>query len=284
MQEQISISIAAAVIPELGVAEQRSAMRQHPGNLDAWSCCHRAFAHLYTFEIDELRLAQNLFAQAIELDSGYSQPYAGLAYSQMMYVWYDSSQKSLLDEAYRNARHAVRLDNRDSFAHFALGRVLSMQCRYDDAIMELETAIDLNPSFGRAYFGLASVMVYAGRYADALDPIDTAIRLSPADPHLWTFYSIKSRALTGLGDFEQAVDWSRKALRQPSATFWTDLALIAPLGYLGREKEASEAIGNLELKKPGYSCAQYAIDDFMLARESHEFFVEGLRRAGLPEK
>ena len=283
MQEQIAISIAAAVIPELGVAEQRSAMRQHPASLDAWSCCHRAFAHLYTFELDELRLAQELFARASELDPDYSQPLAGLAYSQMMYVWYDSSKKSLLDDALRNARRAVRLDNRDSFAYFALGRVLSMQLRYDEAIMELETAIDLNPSFGRAYFGLASVMVYAARFADALEPIDTAIRLSPADPHLWTFYNIKSRALGGLGRLEEAAYWARQALRQPSATFWSDLALITALGHLGRMEEAREAIRGLQRKRPGYTCTQYSIDDFMLARESHEYTLEGLRRAGLPE-
>ena len=283
LQEQIAISIAAAVIPELGVAEQRSALRQHPGSLDAWSCCHRAFAHLYTFELDQLRLAQEMFSRAIELDPSYSQPYAGLAYSQMMYGWYDSTKKSLLEEARRNARHAIRLDNRDSFAHFALGRVLSMHLDYDEAILEFETAIDLNPSFGRAYFGLASVMVYAARYGDSLEPIDKAIRLSPADPHLWTFYNIKSRALAGLGRYDEAVRWARQALRQPNATFWSDLALISPLGYLGETEAASEAIRALLKKKPGYTCAQYEADDFMLIREAHEFIAEGLRRAGLPE-
>ena len=283
IQEKIALSIAAAVIPELGVAEQQSALRQHPANLDAWSCCHRAFAHLYTFQLDELRSAQQMFARAIEFDPAYSQPHAGLAYSQMMYVWYDSTQKHLLDEASRNARHAVRLDNRDSFAHFALGRVLSMQSRFDEAITELETAIDLNPSFGRAYFGLASVMVYAARYATALQPIETAIRLSPADPHLWTFYNIKARALIGMGRFEEAEHWARQALRQPSATFWSDLVLISALGYLGKMDEAREAIRGLWQKKPGYSCAQYARDDFMLAREAHEINAEGLRLAGLPE-
>jgi TolB-like protein/Tfp pilus assembly protein PilF len=284
LQDEIAISIAAAVIPEVNTAEQRSAIRRHPQSLDAWSCCHKAFWHLYTFDLPQLELAQSLFEQAIEHDPSYSQPYAGLAYSQMMYVWYDSSKKSLLETARENARHAVQLDNRDSYAHFALGRILSMQQQYADAILELETAIELNPSFGRAYFGLASVAVYSGNYTQAQEPIDTAIRLSPADPHLWTFYNMKSRALTGLGQYEEAMYWARKAVRQPSATFWTDLCLVSVLGYLGREDEARLAIQDLYRKKPGYSLEQYSRDDFVLAPAAHQLVIEGLRKAGLPER
>jgi TolB-like protein/DNA-binding SARP family transcriptional activator/Tfp pilus assembly protein PilF len=283
LQDEIAISIAAAVIPEVNTAEQRSAMRRHPQNLDAWSSCHRAFAHLYTFELPELELAQSLFEQAIEHDPSYSQPYAGLAYSQMMTVWYDSSKLFLLDLANQNARHAIQLNNRDSWAHFALGRVLSMQRLYEEATLELERAIELNPSFGRAYFGLASVAVYAGNYRQALEPIDTAIRLSPDDPHLWTFYNIKSRALVGIGQYEESEYWARKAVRQPSATFWCDLALISALGYLGREDDARPALPELYRKKPGYSLEDYARHDFVLTPAAHQVVVEGLRRAGLPE-
>ena len=282
LQDQIAISIAAAVIPELNSAEQQSAIRKHPQSLDAWSCCHKAFWHLYKFELPELELAQSLFEQAIEHDPSYSQPYAGLAYSQMMHVWYDSSKLELLDRAGANARRAIQLNNRDSFAHFALGRVLSMQAQYAAAIRELKCAIELNPSFGRAYFGLASVMVYSGLYGEAVEPIDTAIRLSPDDPHLWTFYNIKARSLVGLGQYAEAVEWARKAVQQPSSTFWSDLALISALGYLGQTQEAKLAIEDLHRSKPGYSCEHYHRDDFVLTEEAHELVVEGLRRAGLP--
>jgi DNA-binding SARP family transcriptional activator/Flp pilus assembly protein TadD len=284
LQDQIAVSIAAAVIPELNTAEQQSAKRKHPQNLDTWSCCHKAFWHLYTFDLDQLEQAQSMFEQAIVYDPSYSQPHAGLAYSQMMHVWYDSSKKHLLDSANQNARQAIQLDNRDSYAHFVLGRVLSMQSQYNDAVLEFEAAIELNPSFGRAYFGLASVWVYSGHYAKAVAPIDTAIRLSPADPHLWTFYNIKARSLTGLGHYEEAELWARKAVRQPSATFWCDLALVSALGYLEREDEARLALQNLHRKKPGYSCEQYARDDFVLSRDAHKLVVEGLRKAGLPER
>jgi TolB-like protein len=282
LQDQIAISIAAAVIPELNSAEQRSAIRKHPQSLDAWSCCHKAFWHLYKFELPELELAQSLFEQAIDHDPSYSQPYAGLAYSQMMYVWYDSSKKDLLQSAKQNALHAIQLDNRDSYAHFTLGRVLSMLAQYQEAMRELEIAIELNPSFGRAYFGLASVMVYAGRYAQAIEPIDTAIRLSPDDPHLWTFYNIKARALTGLGQYQEAVHWGHKAVQQPSSTFWCDVALISALGYLGHKEEARLAIAELHRRKPGFSCEEYRLYDFVLTEQARELVVEGLRRAGLP--
>jgi DNA-binding SARP family transcriptional activator/TolB-like protein/Tfp pilus assembly protein PilF len=284
LQDEITLCIAGAVIPEVDIAEQRSAMRRHPQNLDAWSACHKAFAHLYTFELPQLELAQSLFQQAIEHDPSYSQPYAGLAYSQMMTAWYDSSKQALLDIARQNARRAILLDNRDSWAHFALGRILSMQGQFDEATLELETAIELNPSFGRAHFGLASVAVYSANYAQALEPIDTAIRLSPADPQLWTFYNIKSRALVGLGQYQEAEFWARKAVRQPSATFWADLALLSALGYRGHKDEARLALQELYRKKPQYSIEQYTRDDFVLTAAARDMVVEGIRRAGLPQR
>jgi adenylate cyclase len=83
--------------------------------------------------------------------------------------------------------------------------------------------------------------------------------LSPADPHLWTFYNIKSRALTGLEQYEEAEYWARK-------------------------DEARLAIQELYRKKPGYSLEQYTRDDFVLTPAAHQLVVEGLRRAGLPER
>jgi len=94
---------------------------------------------------------------------------------------------------------------------------------------------------------------------------------------------MKSRAFVGLGRYEDAEYWARKAVRQPSATFWCDLALISALGYLGREDEARLALQELYRKKPDYSLEQYARDDFVLTPAAHQLFVEGLRKAGLPE-
>lgn len=81
----------------------------------------------------------------------------------------------------------------------------------------------------------------------------------------------------------KGVHRAQQALRQPRATFWPDLALINSPGYPGRTEEAREAIRGLLPKKPGYTCAQYGVDDFMAVREAHEVFLEGLRRAGLAE-
>ena len=43
LQDQVALSIAAEVLPELGVAEQQSAIRQHPQNMDAWELLSQGF-------------------------------------------------------------------------------------------------------------------------------------------------------------------------------------------------------------------------------------------------
>ncbi|MFT5115153.1 MAG: TolB-like protein/DNA-binding SARP family transcriptional activator [Parasphingorhabdus sp.] len=283
LQDEIAANIASAIIPELNHSEQLSASRKQPDNLDAWGQFHRGFWHLYKFETSDLEKAIAYFKKALDHDPGFSQAYAGLAYGQTMLVWYDSSKQSNLSEARENALTAISFDSRDSFSYFALGHILSMQREYQEAVAAFEKSIELNPSFGRAYFGLASVYNYWGKHSEVLSPVETAIKLSPADPHLWTFYNIKARALIGLGRYDEGEYWARKSVRQSNSTYWADLALIAALGFQGLHDEASRAIRDLQKKKPGYSIEQFRHSSFMLSEDYLAEAIDGLRRAGMPE-
>jgi adenylate cyclase len=282
LQDEIATTIAGAIIPELSRSERDSLMRQHPKNLDSWGYCHKGFWNLYAFDISKLQIAEEFFNKAIELDPTFAQAHAGLAHAQMLICWYDSSKRSILESAERNIEHSIELDVKAPYSYFVQGRIFGAQPAYAKAIQAYETALELNPSFAQAHFGLGSIMMFSNRSELALEPIENALRLSPHDPQLWTFLHIKSRALLMLDRKEEALVWAQKMVSQSNAPYFAYQTLAAILGHMGRIKEARAAVEEVLKVKPDYTTEHYVDDSFSLDKSVTDYFLIGLRKAGLP--
>jgi hypothetical protein len=112
--------------------------------------------------------------------------------------------------------------------------------------------------------------------------LKVAARLSPRDPHHWTFLNLQAVALLGLKRYEEVVDMERRALLSSNAGFHPYAPLISALGHLGRKKEAQDAIEQLRHLQPGYSCERHR-QQFPIFDAFAEHYVDGMRKAGLPE-
>jgi tetratricopeptide (TPR) repeat protein len=126
---------------------------------------------------------------------------------------------------------------------------------YASARTENEIAIRLNPTLAAAYCGLADTLVDEGCYDEALGSFGKAIELSPNDPQRWAFLTYGALAFIFKGDYERAVEWSRRALEIPNCQYWTIAHLAVALASLGRTDEASAAVERLLAAKPGFSQA-----------------------------
>jgi tetratricopeptide (TPR) repeat protein len=104
------------------------------------------------------------------------------------------------------------------------------------------------------------------------------MRLDPLHPPLWDFYT--GRALMHLGRYEEALTSLDAALRRAPFFGHIQLYRAAALAHLGRADEARAA-----LSVPTLYASIGDIRRFDSYMESIEFdrFIEGLRRAGLPE-
>ncbi len=285
LQDEITQTIVGAIEPELAVAERERVVRETPNNLDAWDRYQRGLWHHYRFTKEGNAEAQALFRQAIELDPSMSRAYAGLAhagYWDVLFGFTDEPEETLewADEA---GRRALTLDDKDPMAHWALGRVRVLRGDLDRAIAELNTAIHLNPSYAHAYFGLSFAQTLAGMTDEALENNNMAIRLSPYDPSLWTFYAGRTITLIARCEFEDAVNWAQKSVRQAHAGGWAHALLAIALAHAGETAAARAAIEELKIMQPVFS------EDFIRHRllfrdPAHlDLFLDGLRKAGLPE-
>jgi TolB-like protein/DNA-binding winged helix-turn-helix (wHTH) protein len=287
IQSAMAQQIAAVIEPELARVERETAARKPPGNLDAWDCYQRGLWLLWGFTTPGMAEAEAMFRRAIALDPAFARAHGGLAYVllQSAVLREPEERPALLEAAMRHARAAVALDERDCMNQCVLGRVHVMLRNVEEGIAALEQSIQLNPSFAQGYFALGHALVWCGREEEATALLERAAELSPRDPHLSTFHDIRAMAHFSLGEMEAALAFAWRAVRLPNASFRAFATLVATLGMLGRTEEVPPVLDELYRRKPGYSCAHGQSDFFFCVNEALVArFVEGLRRAGVPER
>jgi len=285
VQDEITQNIAATLGPELASAEIQRARRKDPTSLDAWDCTMRAMWHFAQATHEDMEEARRLALRAIELDPGAAPAFGILAFTHVRDVvngWSKSAQQSI-QEAYEAARKAVSLDDRDANAHWALGMANLFRRRFEDAVNSLETAIDLDPNNAFAHAGLANVLALVGRRDEAMEQFATAMRLSPRDPFKYLWFLWRGYAELTQEEYDQAAEWAQKAL-QINPDFPACLRLLAATyGQLGRTDEARAALDQLQCLVPGQTIAAARSQLPLKRPEDMERYLDGLRKAGLPE-
>jgi adenylate cyclase len=284
VQDEIATTISATIVPEIDHAEQVIARRRPPESLSAWECYQRGIWHIHQFTLEAFVAARPLFEKAVRLDPEFAAAHSGLAYALFQEWMYShpNVRRDQLDRGYDEARRSVAIDDHDANAHFVLGRIYGKRGEYHKARAECQKAIDLNPSLPHAYFGLGDALLYLRQFGEALEMLQVAARLSPRDPHHWAFVHHQAVALLGLKRYEEAVDMERRALLSSNASFHPYATMISALGHLGRKKEAQEPIEQLRHLQPGYSCERHK-RQFPIFDDFAEHYVDGMRKAGLPE-
>jgi len=285
VQDEVTLAIVTAIEPHLASSERQRALRKQPENLDAWENYQRGLWHMYHYTPDEKEATIGFFKRATELDPKFASAFAALGYSIYTFVilgMFEDRDKELA-QAIEYAEIAVKLDDGDPFAWVAMARAYVLRRDYDLAIGASDKAIQLNPNFALAHFGRAHALWHAGRPAEALDSHDEALRLSPHDPVKWAYYASKAIALLLLGRFEEAVETSLASQRETNSAIFSHLGEISARGHLGQTDKAAQAIEIARLKKPDLSISY--IDEALRITDdaARTLFLEGFRRAGLPD-
>ena len=284
IQEEMARQIAATIEPELSKVEQQLAARKAPESLDAWDCYQRGLWNLWRFTTPGFDSAETYFQRAIDADPDFARGHGALSYVNLQRAFIDEpkDRTARLETALRQGRHAVSLDELDCFCHCALGRALCLTHQNDEALAALDVSLELNPSFAQAYFAQGFNMLWYGREIEAETLLDRATMLSPRDSHISSFHHVRSWAHFSLGEYDIAVEFARRATRQPTVTYQAFATLAASLGHLGDRAQAEIAATELRQRKPNYSTGT-ARQEFFFCNDTGfiDRFVEGLRVAGI---
>jgi tetratricopeptide (TPR) repeat protein len=177
------------------------------------------------------------------------------------------------------ATQTVSLEDRDSYAHYAMCLAHLLDQQPGAAALEAERATELAVNFALGQNALGWSRIFTGEFAGALAPIETAIQLSPVDPVGYFFNAALGLAHYHLGHFEEAARYAQRGY-SAKPRYFNMLALLAAMGQLGHNSEASALAQQVRTRRPrdfaGYWRLLFPYRD----PEHKLHFREGLRAAG----
>jgi len=275
VQDEVIAKIVEALVGKL--TAERLQERYRPARLEAYDLCVRGRAEWARSSAEAFVEAIPLLERAIALDPNYAEAHRWLALGRSI-GWLHMNRP--MDPFRRlsmvSAKKAVDLDPEDSGAHWVLAFVLLYERRWEESAKEFEISLRLNPNDADAWSNLADLKVMEGRGTEAVSCVEKALRLNPSGPYYWDL----GQAQYAAGQYEAAV----KTLRN-EATYRTGSRrfLAAALAQLGRLEEAREE-GRLYLSgTPHFRISYWAETQPFRDLATQDRFVEGYRKAGLPE-
>jgi adenylate cyclase len=283
LQDRMTESVVSAIAPKLAQTEIERAARRRPDNLNAHDLGLRALSHLYSMTPEGLAEALQLLNQALEIDPRYGTAAAlaaGCHTLKIVQGW-AADPKWEIAEATRLSFLALSIDANDAETLAMVGRGRAyLSGDFDAAIEMVDRAVALNPNSASVWDHRSWTYQYAGRAEEAIQSFERAIRLSPLDPMLYSRYVGMGIALLKLNRFEEAVAAANRARRLNQTWSTTYRCLAAGLAHLGRDAEAREAAARLLEIEPGFHISEWV---GRAGKWQSTQFLEGLRKAGLPE-
>ncbi len=283
LQDQMTMSIIAAVEPTLRRAEIERARRKRPESLDAYDLFLRALPFAFTAMPEDADRALPLLEEAIRLEPDYAAAHGFIAWCHEQRYLRGGLQADVRQAGICHAHAAIEAGSDDAMALAMGGFVVGILERdYDLALDALDRSLALSPSSALA-FGFSSIVrSWKGQDREAAEHARAGIRLGPYDPLIYLPYIGLAYASFFMGDFEEAARAAgRAAAANPrfSVPRYVQAGALARLGRLEDARVAAKVA--LELQ-PGLTVSGL-ISGNITTPERMARLGNALREAGVPE-
>jgi adenylate cyclase len=227
---------------------------------------------------EALRLAH----RALELDPGFGPAAVQAAGCHLsnLGTGYASDPQHERNEAVRLIRLALSLDDGDPDTLAGAAAISAWVIGDRESEMEMaERAVALNPNSANAWRARGHVYHFAGLPEEAVRSFERGIRHSPVDPMLYLALQGMAGSLVAAGRFDEAIVAAKRCLRQNPTFAPGHRTLASAYAHLGRDAEARAAAARSLEFDPAFTISASIVRGW-----SHfEKYIEGLRKAGLPE-
>ncbi len=287
LQDRVTASVIGAIEPRLEQAEIERIKRKPTANLDAYDYFLRGSESVYRWTDEAIEEGLRLLYRAIELDPDFAAPYAlaTFCYCGRTNTGTVINREQEIVETTRLAQRAVQLGKDDAFAFcwagFSLARVVG---KLDDGAAFIDRALALNPNLARAWNLSGWVRIWLGEPDIAIEHLARAMRLSPLDRAFHAMQAATAAAHFHADRYDEASAWAEKALRENPLNADAEYYLAASNALAGRLESAQQTMARLlqisptqRLSNVGALAASYR------RPEDYARWLEGLRRAGMPE-
>jgi TolB-like protein/DNA-binding winged helix-turn-helix (wHTH) protein len=241
---------------------------------------------------DTYRAVAELYAKAVQLDGHNPRALTGLADALVSAVqdFFSDTPEDDLRRAKELVSAALAIDPNYAYAHHIRANILRFEKQHDQAIAEYELELALDPFAVVARSHLAWTKILVGEPAEAIPLLDQAMRISPLNENIGLIYARLGFANLLLGNTDEAIRWSEKAVptyrRQQNAY----RSLAAALALKGDQTAAQAALAEAIKRQPEWTTIAKVRAQLLDFSDRPKFvelldrtLIEGLRQAGLPE-
>lgn len=285
VQDEITQAIVAAVAPEALRAETHRSQRKAATETNAWEKMLLGRWHIGRLSKQDIDLAQQYARDAIALDPNLSDAHAILSLAKlhaMLHIWRPDT-KAAIAEAIAHGQDAVGIDDSDANAHSILGMALMFGRDYEKCPMHLHRALKLNPNLSNAHGVIAAFHGVSRDYEAARTSAERATMLSPRDPYRAFWYGGHGIAAYLDRNYARCIEICRDVLAEFPGYASALRQLAAAQAMAGSQAEAEKTMAHLLQVMPGLTVTM--VRDIVPIRypDDHEHWLEGLRRAGMPD-
>ncbi|MBY5822797.1 adenylate/guanylate cyclase domain-containing protein [Rhizobium leguminosarum] len=274
LQDEVNAKIVEALVGRLTIPKQRN----RPKNLEAYDLCVRA--RLLTEESPQTeREAYMLLQRAVKLEPTYAEALGLLAYNRWLaWTHFGEPEDPNRRMAVTFAQKAVDLDPNDAGCRYVLGTILAYERRWEESEAAFAKALELDPNHADTWAAMSDMSVLDGRVADGLAQIEKALRLNP-HPTCWYLCHL-GQAQYAARDYEAAAATLRRegTYRTNSRKF-----LAATLAQLCHLEEARREAELFLIAHPHFTIGHWLSSQPLRDASVRDHFVDGFRKAGLPE-
>jgi len=287
LQDQVAASVVGAIEPRLRQSEIERATRKPTESLDAYDLYLRALSQFHKYTEESIREAIALIRRALAIDPTYAPAAAMIGWCrtfQRLQGWGSLSEAEVA-EAVGLARQAIEAGRDDPDALWMAANPLSFFAGdHATAADAVDRALKLNPSSAHAWLVRAFVSYRQNQPDGAIEALQRAMQLSPLDPLNWIFTGGLAGYHVIAGRYEEAIEWAGRSLREMPRYESALRNKVVACAHLGRIEEARDGLEQLLKLQPGLTIAQYDVTyGTVFSPQIHAVYLEGLRKAGLPE-
>ena len=282
LQDELTMSVVAAVEPSVRKAEIERVKRKRPDNLDAYDLVLRAIPDVYPAMPEGARRALSLLERALSMEPDYALAHGFASWAHEIVFARGGGREENRLGTIRHA-HAAIAHGRDDAVALSLGGFgLGMVAHDRQAARQaFEAALALSPSCALTYMFGGVVMVLAGNPDRGIEWGERALRLSPFDPMSYVPWFSITLGHFQRGEYEAAAEAAQKVFQ--ANPYWSSahLLLAATHAKLGRHDAAKSAAARVLELEPDFTisgwCAAFDVHPSLA-----EPFSEALIAAGLP--
>ncbi len=251
VQSEIAEKVTAQLNVALGEPERRAMEAKPTENMDAYNAYLRGLEYTGRpdYNLENHRLAIQMFGRACQLDGGFAQAHAylAIAHSGMYFYGYDRTDERRAKSA-ASVDRAVALKPSDPYTHLALGFHHYRCCSdLDRALDEFTKVLQLQPNQVLSLFMTAMIHRRQGRFNEALDRARNVLQLDPLCASFAMETGITALIMRRYDEAEKYLDRSISlAPDQVNAFSWKSILYTIWRADLGRARAALEQITTSE--------------------------------------